>query len=81
MDSQEGQEGDGGVNGKEGEFGEESLMDLISGAGGVSGGYSEKGTVAKEGEEEGGEGVKMIKVMRDGKLVSVAAQSRNEKRK
>lgn len=81
LDSQDGEDGENGVDGKEGGLGEESLMDLISGAGGVDGGYSEKGT-GKGGEEgDGGEAVEMIKVMRDGKLVSVPAKGRAERRK
>lgn len=77
LDSQEGEGEDGNaVDGGREE--EESLMDLISGAGGVDGGSGgrRKGTADAQGED-----VKMIKVMKDGKLVSVPAQSRSERRK
>jgi hypothetical protein len=53
-------------------------MDLISGAGGVAQG-SGKGNAPVEGEAEGGG--KMVKVMKDGKLVSVPAQSRSDRQK
>jgi hypothetical protein len=57
---------------------EESLMDLISGAGGMSVGQRKGG---KGGEVEGDGVENMVKVMKNGVLVRVPAQSRNERRK
>jgi hypothetical protein len=84
QDAQEGEDGaeDGVIAGKGGDIGGESLMDLISGAGGVSGGYTEMGKEEKRGKEAGGGGeVEMVKILKDGKLVSVPAQNRSERRK
>lgn len=55
---------------------EESLMDLITGASGVGVGTGKEETAAGAKED-----VEMVKVMKDGKLVKVPAQSRNERRK
>ena len=77
LDSQEG-EGEDGTAVDGGREEEESLMDLISGAGGVDVGSGGRGKGATDAQ---GEDVKMIKVMKDGKLMSVPAQSRSERRK
>ena len=79
LDSQEGEEVDEYDNEAAGTASaEESLMDLISGAG-TANGYSEKITEGKG--EDGGDRVEMIKVMRDGNLVSVPMQNKKERRK
>ena len=86
LDSQGEEEGENGAegekigNGNGGELGGDSLMDLISGAGGGSG-YGEDRKDKGVEESDDGEAVEMIKVMRDGKLVSVPTQNRKERRK
>jgi hypothetical protein len=81
LDSQDGEDSerlDGDVTA--GRPGEEGLMDLISGAsGGIA--YNEKGVGTEAEEGDVGEGIEMIKVMRDGKLVSVPVQNKKDRRK
>lgn len=80
QDAVEGEEGEeAGTDGKGAETAEDSLMDLISGAAGGNAAPVESSK--PQAAADAGKEVRMVKILQDGKLVSVPALGRSEKRK